>query len=442
MELELLREKIKAAGVVGAGGAGFPTHMKLTHGIDTVLINAAECEPLLFTDFTLLQEQLDRVCAGARAMADAMGAADTVLAVKHHTLVRLGLTDGQTLQSGVRAVGMPDVYPMGDEIIMIYQTLGRVVPPGQLPSASGVVVINAETAYNISNALEDIPVTEKWLTIGGEVSDPVVLRVPVNCSVKSVLAAAGVNVPEGYVVVDGGPAMGAIINPALEVVTKKTKALLILPESIPAVAAKQAPIERLIKRTSSACCQCMYCTEMCPRHLIGYPLQPHKTLRTVGANSFATPEDLLTASLCSGCGVCTLMACCQGITPAEVMTRVKHSLGQNRLAYKSDQPTTPDAERDYRMVPISRFKSRIGVARFDREARWTGNLAVGKQTYSMPLSQHVGKPSIPVVSEGDMVTAGQLIAKADDGISAALHASVAGRVIKIGDGQIQISEVS
>lgn len=86
---------------------------------------------------------------------------------------------------------------MGDEIIMIYQALGRVVPPGQLPSAVGVVVVNAETAYNVSNAVRGVPVTEKWLTIGGAVEHPVVVRVPVNCGVRAVLRAAGVTVPTG-----------------------------------------------------------------------------------------------------------------------------------------------------------------------------------------------------------------------------------------------------
>lgn len=436
MDRKTLSEKIGAAGVVGAGGAGFPTHMKLAEGIDTVLINAAECEPLLYTDYTLMHEHMDKVLAGARLMAEAMGA-QAALCLKRHTAIRLDVMDGQML-SGVRVSVLPDVYPMGDEIIMIYQALGRVVPPGQLPSAVGVVVVNAETAYNVEAAVRDIPVTQKWVTIGGKVQKPVVVRVPVGSSVAAVLRKAGVTVPEGYVLVDGGPAMGNIISPATAIVTKKTKALLVLPETAPAIQAKRTSVERLLKRTPSACCQCMMCTEMCPRHLLGYPLQPHKTLRAAGANLTAKPEDLLTASLCSGCSVCTLMACCQGITPSVVMTAVKQNLGKNRLGYRATESTVPAAERDYRLVPSERFMTRIGVARYDRMAEWTGDLTTEQEIYSLPLSMHVGKPSAPVVAEGDTVTAGQMIAEAQEGISAALHTPVAGIVSRVTSREIEI----
>lgn len=439
MELEALRETIEAAGVIGAGGAGFPTHRKLTRGIDTVLVNAAECEPLLYTDFTLLREHMGRVCEGARELCDAMGATEVLVAMKEHTALRLGIGQGEELPCGARAALLPDVYPMGDEIILIYQALGRVVPPGRLPSAAGVVVVNAETAYNVSNAVRGIPVTEKWLTIGGVVAHPLVVKVPVNCGVQSVLRAAGVTVPAGHVVIDGGPAMGNIVNPATAVVTKKTKALLILPEGIPAIANKTAPVERLLKRVPSACCQCMYCTELCPRHLLGYPLQPHKTLRAVGAGTPGNPEELLTASLCSGCGVCTLIACCQGIAPSAAMTAVKQSLGRHRIGYRASEPTKPDRERDFRMVPVSRFKSRIGVAGFDREAEWAGDLSIKQPLWRLPLSQHVGKPSAPVVSAGDEVAAGQLIAKAQEGISVALHAPVAGKVSRVTETEIELT---
>lgn len=437
MDQQTLSGKIAAAGVVGAGGAGFPTHKKLAPGIDTVLINAAECEPLLYTDYTLLKEHLDEVVAGARLMAETMGAKETVLCMKRHTVHRLGIEDGQEF-GGARASVLPDAYPMGDEIIMIYQALGRVVPPGQLPSAAGVVVINAETAFNVEAASRDIPVTHKWVTIGGDISNPVVVRVPVGTSVGALLKKAGVFVPEGYVVIDGGPAMGSIVSPATAIITKKTKSLLILPETIPAIQTKRAKVERLLKRTPSACCQCMMCTEMCPRHLLGYPLQPHKTLRAAGANMIAKPEDLLTASLCSGCGVCTMMACCQGITPSVVMAAVKQNLGKNRLAYRANEPTAPSAERDFRIVPSDRLMARIGVARFDRIAKWVGDMETEQERYILPLSMHVGKPSEPLVEQGDTVAAGQMIAKAADGISAALHTPVAGTVMHVNAREIEI----
>ncbi|HEX2985586.1 MAG TPA: 4Fe-4S dicluster domain-containing protein [Caproiciproducens sp.] len=439
MKLEELKKKIEAAGVIGAGGAGFPTHMKLASGIDTVLVNASECEPLLYTDFVIMQQHMDRVSAGAQAVREALGAKQVVIAMKSHTAAGLSHHDGETVGGGSVIKLLPDVYPIGDEIILIYQSLGRIVPPGQLPSSVGVVVINVETAYNVFNSLNDVPVTEKWLTIGGKVEKPMVVKVPINCEVKNVLKAAGVTVPEGCSVVDGGPAMGGIINPDVAKVTKKTKSLLVLPNEIPALAFKRVSTERVLKRTSSACCQCTFCTDMCPRHLLGYPIQPHKTLRAVGANLLNHPDDLLTASLCCGCSVCTLMACCQGITPSVTMFNVKRNLGKNRLAYRSTKPTVPDPQRDNRMVPAERFKRRIGVIEFDRRAEYRPDFKIEQTVYTLALSQHVGKPSVPIVKVGDEVTAGQMIAQAAQGISAALHTPVAGKVTAVTDTNIEIS---
>lgn len=439
MNLEELREKIKAAGVIGAGGAGFPTHMKLAPGIDTVLVNASECEPLLYTDYVILQQHMDRVAAGAEAMAQALGAKQVLIAMKAHTAARLGCREGDAAGVSAKIKTLPDVYPIGDEIILIYQALGRIVPPGQLPSKVGVVVINVETAYNVYHSLSGIPVTEKWITIGGKVPNPMVVKVPINCDVKTVLKAAGVTVPQDCTVVDGGPAMGMPINPATARITKKTKSLLILPSEIPAIAFKSLSAQRAVRRTSSACCQCSYCTDMCPRHLIGYPIQPHKTLRAVGSEVISHPDDLLTASLCCGCSVCTLMACCQGISPSVTMFEVKKNLGKNRIGYRSTEPTTPDPNRDNRMIPVSRFKSRIGVAEFDRVAQYRENFKISQDVFTLPLSQHVGKPSVPVVKAGDTVQAGQMIARADEGISAALHTPVAGTVRSVTETAIQIA---
>lgn len=438
MKLDELRQKIKAAGVIGAGGAGFPTHQKLVPGIDTVLVNAAECEPLLYTDFTILQQHMDRVASGARAMAEALGAKQAVIALKSHNAENLSVSAGETLGGGVSIRTLPNVYPIGDEILLIYQSLGRIVPPGQLPSSVGVVVINAETAYNIANSLEDIPVTEKWLTIGGCIPAPVVVKVPINCSVAAVFRSAGVIVPEGCSVLDGGPAMGKIIHPGTAAVTKKTKSLLILPNEIPAIAVKNISAERMVRRTSSACCQCSFCTDLCPRHLLGYPVQPHRTMRAVSAG-LVQPNDLLTAALCSGCSVCTLMACCQGVAPSAAMWEVKRSLKKHRLAYRGGAPVAPDPERDYRMIPVGRFKSRIGVAEYDRPAKYLADFTVKQTDFALLLSQHIGKPSVPLVKAGETVTAGQMIAKADAGISAALHTPVSGKVTAVTGSCIEIS---
>jgi len=133
------------------------------------------------------------------------------------------------------------------------------------------------------------------------------------------------------------------------------------------------------------------------------------------------------------------MACCQGLAPSATMFQVKKNLGKNRMRYQSTESTTPDPNREDRLVPISRFKSRIGVAQFDKPTQFMGDIKIQQEIFILPLSQHVGKPSVPVVKPGDKVSAGQMIARADEGISAALHTPVSGTVSAVTGSQIEIT---
>ena len=140
-----LKEIMKEAGIVGAGGAGFPSYAKLADGADTLVINGAECEPLLYTDYVLLHKEMPMVLAGIKAVLEYANIPCALLCVKEHTAKRLHLVDGTRLAEKIVLKTLPDVYPMGDEIAMIYQATGRVVKPGNLPITAGVIVYNVET---------------------------------------------------------------------------------------------------------------------------------------------------------------------------------------------------------------------------------------------------------------------------------------------------------
>lgn len=439
MDKAHMAQTLRDAGVVGAGGAGFPTAGKLAPGIDALLVNAVECEPLLHTDFALLQTRLCLLATGARAFADAMGAKEVFVCIKAHNADALGLADGQEISGGVHAKCLPDVYPMGDELIMIYQALGRVVPPGSLPSSVGVVVINAETALNIQAAGQGQALTDKWLTIGGAVNTPRVVQVPLGTPVQDLLTALGEQVLPGYALLDGGPAMGRVISPQTAVVTKTTKALLVLPRESPAVAHQTGDAGRQMKRTSSACCQCSFCTDMCPRYLLGYPLQPHKTLRVVSAGAAHNAADVLTASLCSGCGLCSFVACCQGVHPSVVMGRFKQELAKNRCGHVQSTATSPHALRSYRMVPSTRFARLVGAAPFVTDTPLDVQFSVQPERVRLGLRQHIGAPSLPVVKPGQAVQKGQMVAQAAEGLSVALHASISGVVRRVTEQEIEIA---
>ena len=439
MTIEELKKYIMDAGCVGAGGAGFPSAVKLAEGADSLVINAAECEPLLYSDYMLMKQHLVDVATGAEYVMQATGIRRGYLGVKEHTAHRLGLTDGEAISAKVVVKCMPNVYPMGDEIILIYQTLGRIVPPGQLPITVGVIVFNSETLYNVCRAVRDgAPVTQKWVTVGGAVRQPFVALVPVGTPVRDLMAHYGITVPEDHVMIDGGPAMGPIIDPNTAVITKTTKALLILPTTIPAIASKLATDRTVNTHATANCCQCRLCTDMCPRALIGYPLEPHKIVRNSKMMFEEYPEEFTEASVCCACGICELTACCQGISPRRVYQQVKEILAKNKLRYQHKGELKADPDREYRMLPSERFKARIGVARYD-----TGIPEFRAETFvpshiELPLRQHIGAPAKPVVKVGDTVTAGQLIAQADGLISANIHTSIDGRVLEVTDAHVII----
>lgn len=428
MNINELKECIAAAGVVGAGGAGFPTAVKVAEGADSLIINAAECEPLLYTDYFLMKRHMDRIASGAETIMEAAGIHKGYLGVKAHTAKRLNLRHGEAVSAHVQVHILPDVYPMGDEIILIYQVLGRVVTPGALPLSAGVLVFNAETLYNIDRAVKDgAAVTDKWITVGGKVPHPAAAVVPVGTPVREVLDWLGAAVPEDCALIDGGPAMGPIIDPDKAVITKTTKGLLILPEDSPAILSKRSQDRTVIRHASSNCCQCSLCSDMCPRALIGYPLRPHKIVRTSLSLVEEMPEQFTEAQVCSGCGVCELTACCQGISPRRVYGQVKGILAKNKLRYQHKGEIQVDPDREYRMLPSERFMTRIGVAPFDAMPEFHTDTLLPKEL-RLPMRQHAGAPAAPVVKAGDSVEAGALLGAAAGVISANIHAPAAGRI--------------
>ena len=288
---------VQRAGVIGAGGAGFPTHVKLNTKADYVLLNGAECEPLLRVDQQLMATHPEEVLDGLLLAKEITGAAEAVIGVKvsHPEVI-------ETLRETIARKGLPvtvgeltDVYPAGDEQVLIYELTGRIVPETGLPSAVGCVVINAETAYNLAAAANDLPVTEKYVTVGGDVPHPVTLRVPVGTPVETLFEEAGLDADtahtlvtedpgtDGHAVINGGPMMGGLLKPGSNAVdryvTKKTKGLLVLPAEHPLVQKKQKTMTAAKRFNRSACEQCSMCTDLCPRHLLGHSTVPHKMVR-------------------------------------------------------------------------------------------------------------------------------------------------------------------
>ena len=419
---------MKAAGIIGAGGAGFPSYAKLAGGADTLLVNGAECEPLLYTDYIILKRELSMVLSGIRAVLEGTGISRAVLAIKEHTAKRLSFKDGEKLDTGITVKVLSDVYPLGDEVALIYEVLGRLVKPASLPITVGVIVYNVETMYNLGRAVRySEPVTMKWLTVGGDIEKPVVVRVPVGTPIEEIFDKLGIEVDEEHSVIDGGPSMGKLINHVRASVTKTTKGILVLPNNTQAVMSKLMNEKMAVARAETACCQCTRCTDMCPRALLGYPLEPHKMVRTAMQVAEAMPQMVISATLCCGCGICESIACSQGISPKAVISNYKAVLAKNGMRFFSTQSREVTEEREYRKIPSARWMSALGVTNFDKLPTYIGELTDITRVL-VPLSKHIGAPSIPTVRDGDSVKRGDIIAAAADGLSIPQHATIDGRV--------------
>ncbi len=424
--MQELKKMILEAGVVGAGGAGFPTHVKFAPNIETVLINGAECEPLAKTDFYLLREYSKELEEILNFIVEKVGAKRGVIGIKKHTGEELGIADGKK-NNKVSYKHLPDIYPAGDEIILIKEALNLDVPGGNLPISVGVVVLNVETLFNIKNALSGKGVYEKFLTVGGETDKTYVLKVPVGTPVRYVFDSLKIKVPSNHEVIDGGPMMGNIINPDTAVVTKTTKALLIIDENTLCIKLKKKNLSRAINQASSNCCSCRMCTDLCPRYLMGYPIEPHKIISTV-ANDVADTKTFMGAFYCSNCGVCRTVACPQNLIPSLVFSKVKNELSKHGVRANVMDKTVPSSLREYRKIPVSRVILRLGIKKYDRSLFEVVEIPISKKI-TLPLKMHIGAPCVSLVKAGDKVKVGQLIATSPEkALGTSLHASVNGTV--------------
>ncbi len=438
--MNALAEKIRAAGVVGAGGAGFPTHVKASARAEWVIANGAECEPLLRVDQQLMMVYAPELVEGMELLAEAVGASRVVIALKKKYRQAADALRAEIARRGSRIelFLLGSYYPAGDEQVLVYDVTGLQVPEGGIPMDVSVVVDNVGTVINIARAARGIPVTHRILTVAGEVKRPITVSVPVGALVEDVLAAAGGSTVEEYEILDGGPIMGGFTAGE---VTKKTTGLIVLPRDHKQVLYKKRPIEQDIKRAMWACDQCRTCTDYCPRYLIGHRMEPHIIMRLVGQQraDAIPPEHLAEAYLCCQCGVCGMYACPTTISPDRVIAGLLKTMKAKEVPQSLSRKEFPAHPfRDGRKIPVSRFASRIDVSRYDRDAPLvTEPLRVSR--VNIPLRQHVGVSCRPLVRPGDRVAAGDMIGDIPEGdLGAAIHASITGTVEHVFDNAIFI----
>jgi Na+-translocating ferredoxin:NAD+ oxidoreductase RnfC subunit len=437
MNNEIIR-RVQEAGVVGAGGAGFPTHVKLQARVERVLANGASCEPLLMSDPYLLEQETERVLRGLLRVMECTEAPRGTVCLKgkhQQALAVLREKTGQGSYKNIDLFELGDFYPAGDEQVLVYEVLGRVVPEGGLPLQVGAVVSNVESLLNIDRAVEEgWPVTERYLTVGGEVAEPLILKVPLGLSVGEVIHLAGGPRITEFRVVIGGPMMGQVVSDLATPVGKTTSGVLVLAPDHPVVADKVKDPARLRNITRLACCQCSRCTDMCPRYLLGHSLNPHKIMRQLGSSTPAARDVQQDALICSECGICEKYACPMMISPREVNAQIKKELlaaGVRRAPKK--EAYQPSAFREGRKIPTRRLMERLQISRYEGHPRFDDRkIAVSR--VEIPLKQHLGAPARPVVKPGDRVKKGDLLGEIPEkALGARVHASVGGRVVAVDD---------
>ncbi|MBQ9806069.1 MAG: SLBB domain-containing protein [Clostridia bacterium] len=435
MDMNTFGAIMREAGVVGAGGAGFPSYAKLNQAADTIILNCAECEPLLKLHRQVLARYAKEIMMTLEEIADTIGAEQVIIAVKHAYTEAVEAVKAHLGEFKKTKIGLlPEIYPAGDEVVTIYETTGRVVNPGALPITVGCIVYNVETIYNAYRAWkENAPVTHKYITIAGEVQNPCTLKAPLGITYGELLAMAGGATCPDPVLIAGGPMTGGIAGMG-DVVTKTSNAILVMPRNAYIVQKRVTPVKINTKRAMAACCQCRMCTDLCSRNLLGHPIEPHKLMRAIASGSVSDQAALLNAYSCSSCGLCEMYACGQSLNPRTLINEIKGELRKNGVApLRGLQAAPVNSTREYRKVPMSRLIARLGLGKYDKPAPIV-DVEISSKRLKIKLGQSIGAPSVCCVSVGDRVNAGDVLGKfTPDKLGTSVHAPMNGTVIEVND---------
>ncbi len=364
--------KIYKSGVLGAGGGGFPAYKKLETKVEHIIANGVECEPLLYKDREVMLRETEKMLRGLEIVREITNAKKVTIAIKKKNFDVAEIIKPLAKKLGFEIFITKNVYPAGDEYILVYEITGKRIPPNGIPLMVGCLVNNVETLINISNAVEDKPVTEKFITITGEVKNPVTTSVPIGTSFKDCIDFAGGLTIDDPVALTGGVMMGGVETNFSKPVTKTLGGLIILPANHTLVVRKSSPQKVYNKTGHSTCDQCSFCTQLCPRYILGYPIQPHLVMRSLQMTGEAKDRLNLWAASCCECNVCSLFACPEKLDPKNICADTKLSLREEKKGFTKEEMEEVFRDvhpaREGREIPISILYQRLGIKSYDRKA--------------------------------------------------------------------------
>lgn len=427
-----LKDKMFEAGIVGAGGAGFPTHVKMNGIIETLIVNGSECEPLLQVDKNIMKHYASELMESLHYSMQALEVKNGVICIKdkYQEVIKV-LEKSSQIYEGINIHPLPDVYPVGDEVVLIKEVTGKVLKKGELPIQHDIMVINVETLLNIyKKVFYNLNVTHSYVTIIGEVNHEGTYNIPIGMSISQILETLTPVKIEDYKIIIGGPMTGTLAEKQ-DVVKKTTKAIIILKKDHPLVRNKEDVNMKHLSRIMASCSQCRACTDMCPRHLLGHQVEPHKLMNAMANGIVDNAAVLKTALGCSNCGVCELYACHHDLSPRKMMMKVKQEFAKNGVRPSGEDCIDVHKDRDYRRVPTNRLIVHLGLSKYDKRVLFYEE-PIDTKSVKISLNQHIGIPAQPCVAIGEKILRNQLIARGSlEKLSTNIHASIDGVVKEI-----------
>lgn len=287
-DADSLKKRIGQAGIVGLGGAAFPTAVKVSPKtpVDTLIINGAECEPYLTCDYRLMVEKTEEVVKGIRYLKTALGVDKVIVGIEKNKPDCIALFESY---DDLTVVKLKERYPMGGEKQLIYCATGKKVPCGKLPSDVGCVVQNIATAYAVYEAVDkNKALYERVLTVSGAaVNERKNLLVKNGTAYKDIIAYCGGAKEDLAMIVDGGPMMGYSVVSDEFVTKKATSGILLLNQ-------KEVSLEE-----PTPCISCGMCAQVCPMHLMPMDIDFYTI-----AGDYESADKLGGVTNCIECGAC------------------------------------------------------------------------------------------------------------------------------------------
>jgi Na+-translocating ferredoxin:NAD+ oxidoreductase RnfC subunit len=414
--------------VVGAGGAGFPTHVKAQSQVEFVIANGAECEPLIHKDAEIMKYFPAEIVSGMELMMQATGARAGKFGIKSKNVESADALKQHIRNPGIDFTMLGDFYPSGDEYELVYTATGRLIPPAGIPLQVGCVVSNVETLYNVHLASQDQPVTETFLSVCGAVREPKSFWAPVGSSFRDLIATAGGATVDDFGVFISGIMMGTLTFDLDDVATKTTGGLIVLPRDHYLMTRRTREVSDMHRIGKSACDQCSYCTEFCPRYLLGYDIQPHKVMRSLAFSATGSEIWNQWAELCCACGICTLYACPEDLYPKEACDQGKSDRRAAGLKFVQQKPVAVHPMKEYRRIPLAQLRKRLHIEEYERETPFDP-VKLSPAAVRIKMKQHAGQTANPIVGVGANVKKGQTVGRVEeDKLGADVHASIAGKV--------------